>query len=656
MTSSPNIAVNTTRLIFNAVQGGAASTAQHVTISNTGDADLTIPETGLVLSGTDATEFQLTNAPTLPLTLAAGTSIEAEITFNPTTTGPKSGLLQLQSNDPDMPQLGVDLRGLSVQGLGGSNEPSLQWILDTYQIPLNVGDPEPNNNLLPTTSPLGDEVIVPRFQKADVGAVTVEPLAVFGPQDASGIVTRFGYYTSGNAASKQELFTVDNTNYQSLNLSVSGSLSFDPGSESFGFYSIWPFFGDREVYSEDNLNTFEGAIPHHVRVYPLKKADGTEVSNAYILATEEHTSGFDYQDIVLIVRNVKPAIPTPPQIEIENLDGVPFRDGLVFSRVQKPGPERGFNKVEVHDKAKLLVKNTGTRPLAIAELQIEGPWKISSLIALPSKVAVTAPLEIPEQGMLEIEVEFVATNSDHSSAMVVRPASSTNPTIAIHKGKLTIKHDNASEVVELSGLWQRQSEGSNEPLLKEIVKVFGYGTVIVGSGQKLSNRGKVEAVGDEVVSTYWERATSDPVTLVQLAAFHGRDTSARISWYGEGSNTPILIFKHKESDAQTLLPREDGGTGRVPIKGKKFIPTSPKFGFNIHGVWSDPDRNRKIQEGKKIKDGGHHIRFWQAKDREGREIPNTFIVAMDYLGSSDSPPNLDYNDNVFLISNIKPAS
>ncbi len=262
MTSSPNIAVNTTRLIFNAVQGGAASTAQHVTISNTGDADLTIPETGLVLSGTDATEFQLTNAPTLPLTLAAGTSIEAEITFNPTTTGPKSGLLQLQSNDPDMPQLGVDLRGLSVQGLGGSNEPSLQWILDTYQIPLNVGDPEPNNNLLPTTSPLGDEVIVPRFQKADVGAVTVEPLAVFGPQDASGIVTRFGYYTSGNAASKQELFTVDNTNYQSLNLSVSGSLSFDPGSESFGFYSIWPFFGDREVYSEDNLNTFEGAIPH----------------------------------------------------------------------------------------------------------------------------------------------------------------------------------------------------------------------------------------------------------------------------------------------------------------------------------------------------------------------------------------------------------
>ena len=44
---------------------------------------------------------------------------------------------------------------------------------------------------------------------------------------------------------------------------------FDPGLNSFGFYNRWPFFSNRILYSEDALNTFNNAIPHHVRVYPL---------------------------------------------------------------------------------------------------------------------------------------------------------------------------------------------------------------------------------------------------------------------------------------------------------------------------------------------------------------------------------------------------
>ena len=43
--------------------------------------------------------------------------------------------------------------------------------------------------------------------------------------------------------------------------------------------------------------------------------------------------------------------------------------------------------------------------------------------------------------------------------------------------------------------------------------------------------------------------------------------------------------------------------------------------------------------------------FFPARDRQGNLIPNTYIVGMDYLGI-----NYDYQDNLFLVSNIKAAN
>ena len=47
--------------------------------------------------------------------------------------------LQIQSDDPLNPILNVNLRGLTTAGTGGNNEPSLQRILQLYQINDNVG-------------------------------------------------------------------------------------------------------------------------------------------------------------------------------------------------------------------------------------------------------------------------------------------------------------------------------------------------------------------------------------------------------------------------------------------------------------------------------------------------------------------------------------
>ncbi|WP_176956091.1 malectin domain-containing carbohydrate-binding protein [Catalinimonas alkaloidigena] len=304
---APQIALDADRLIFDQVTSQGASATVNLVVSNAGSADLEISQ--IDLTGALSNQFQLTNAPVaFPVVLAPNATLTLGVSFDPTSNGPKVASLQILSNSLEQSTATVALQGLGKQGTGGSNEPSLQWILDTYGIAINVGDDNPSTNIIhsSTTSQkaalLGDEVSMPRFEKAGTGPVTVELLSVFGPTDNNPVVG-FGWYESGSAAATHELFTVSNNpvaNGQTLNAPVTGNLQFDPGAQSFGFYSRWPYFSNRHLYSEDALNTFSGAIPHHVRVYPLPGE-----ANAYVIATEEHTSGFDYQDIVVIARNVK---------------------------------------------------------------------------------------------------------------------------------------------------------------------------------------------------------------------------------------------------------------------------------------------------------------------------------------------------------------
>ncbi|NJM04944.1 hypothetical protein HC891_00010 [Candidatus Gracilibacteria bacterium] len=52
----------------------------------------------------------------------------------------------------------------------------------------------------------------------------------------------------------------------------------------------------------------------------------------------------------------------------------------------------------------------------------------------------------------------------------------------------------------------------------------------------------------------------------------------------------------------------------------------------------------------------HAVRFWAARDRNGQLIPNSYIVAMDNVRSTfDAGANYDYQDNVYLVTNIRPT-
>ncbi|KKL26235.1 hypothetical protein LCGC14_2397320, partial [marine sediment metagenome] len=299
----PLMSLSPQEIIGDAI-AGASTFTKEITITNNGNAALN--DIQIAISGENSADFAVNN---FPETVAPTESVTFEVIFTPTTIGPKYASLMVTATDVD--PMTIDLNGLGKIGTGGDNEPSLQWVLDTQlgQGAIAIGDSNPATNKIDLSNGqtynnlLGDELDIQRFERAGSGEVTLEVLSAFGPED-NDPVTAFGWYTSGDATSVNEIFTVGNSsgNGQTLNPTINGATTFDPGIASFGFYSRWPYFDNRILFSEDALNIFSGAIPHHVRVYKLPREE-----NAYIIATEEHISGFDYQDIVVIARNIKPA-------------------------------------------------------------------------------------------------------------------------------------------------------------------------------------------------------------------------------------------------------------------------------------------------------------------------------------------------------------
>jgi len=141
----------------------------------------------------------------------------------------------------------------------------------------------------------------------------------------------------------------------------------------------------------------------------------------------------------------------------------------------------------------------------------------------------------------------------------------------------------------------------------------------------------------------------------QLAAFHTQGNTASFFWHPQGSTTTSRVVTHAGIDGQSFLPRLNGNLAQ-PASGT-FTPGAgvTTFGFKIDPEWSDPARNNKTNddcgEPRDETTCGHHLRVWPAEDRAGVPIPNTYLVTMDYAGI-----NYDFNDNVYLVANIVPAS
>nr|WP_304608466.1 malectin domain-containing carbohydrate-binding protein [Pontibacter anaerobius] len=327
------------------------------------------------------------------------------------------------------------------------------------------------------------------------------------------------------------------------------------------------------------------------------------------------------------------------RLVVQNMDKFPASDRLTFSLIQIPWRRTSptvtpYN--ENHDVVRLKISNKGTETLNVSKLTLSNPaaWKIVSLGGASYNSSTSLPLNLSAGQSVEAVIQFVAKD--------------LGGRVKILKDKLTITSNDATtpnKDVNLNGLWQYKGEGNNEPYAQEILSAFGFLSKTGYNANDGTNDGTaIVPNSDEIISSFFVRADpSQPVYVIQMAAYHGCCSSTQsFQWYAKGSTSNATVFTHNSLDGQSLLPRKSGSS--TELAQGTFSPSGP---FGIKVSLSHTDRTRNV--GGKI-----GIRIWKAVDANGNIIPNTYIMAMDYL---DSPSvNYDYNDNVYYVSNIKPET
>jgi len=101
--SAPAVSLNPATLSFGNQPTETTSSAQSVTLTNTGTTALSITSIGVI--GTNAGDFtQNNNCPTSPNTLVAGASCTISVTFTPTATGSRAASISITDNAADSPE------------------------------------------------------------------------------------------------------------------------------------------------------------------------------------------------------------------------------------------------------------------------------------------------------------------------------------------------------------------------------------------------------------------------------------------------------------------------------------------------------------------------------------------------------------------------
>jgi hypothetical protein len=98
--SGPIVSLSPSSLAFGNVPTGTTSASQTVSVTNSGNADLSI--SSIAVGGSNPGDFAQTN--NCPATLTAGSNCTINVTFSPSATGVRTASVQLTDNAADSPQ------------------------------------------------------------------------------------------------------------------------------------------------------------------------------------------------------------------------------------------------------------------------------------------------------------------------------------------------------------------------------------------------------------------------------------------------------------------------------------------------------------------------------------------------------------------------
>ena len=622
--------------------------------------------------GADEADFELTDFPASGQSFAVGKQINYNVQFTAdSTVGIKNAFLIVDSTDPNYPAQRVPLRALVTAGEGTTYEPSLQTVFNYFQLGINAGEQITSANPYFVPSGSSDEVDVQTLVAADPSKpVEVAALAEFTNHADPDV--RMGFYTPGQLGTEQYLWYSPSASSQSVSPLIYGQETFNPGTTPFGLVTQYPDFQNpdntvRNVYSENALNkSWDNTSLVHMKFYPYINSAGTTVPNDYIVAEEEYNQDnvSDSQDLVFIVTNVQPANATPT-LSVKNTLGYPSNDILPFNVAEHMDANVG-NNFRTNDTLTISNSGTSSDPLTYTA-------SISGTDASDFAITGGGSGSLAAGGVATLGVKFQATSGER-----------------IHTATLTITSNDpahTTEIIALKGYWQQYSEQagpgqpSEEPTAQQIVNgLLGFGNPIPDASG-VDNQGGPTLAPGEISASYFQAAdTSAQVRVTDLSNFHSEayqdnmgayhPTTSYFDWYVQGhASSPTQIFADQPYEGQMVLPLSagtNGGTSTSNVAGGHFNPGTQIFGLAVEpnmtkgtGEYSDPTLNSDA--GNKDSMGvdripasqfGHLLRFFPAEDENGVVIPNTYIVLHDY---STSTTNFDFNDEIYLISNIIPV-
>ncbi|GAB2782287.1 hypothetical protein GCM10027040_05460 [Halomonas shantousis] len=348
-------------------------------------------------------------------------------------------------------------------------------------------------------------------------------------------------------------------------------------------------------------------------------------------------------------------IPTDPgaNIALQSDDAGYYADRIHFNYLENnsaSSPNRDFK-----ESGSVVVSNTGTAELSILKADLSGPFELAD-------PTIFEDLTLAAGESITVDILF-----DRDA--YTPPA--TDAGDGVFKGTLQLTTNDADTPIaemHLAGFWQARDEGGWEPNVNEVWEVFGFGNVIeglptvqAGENSVLNDHDLYRPVNDdEVLSRYWKIAEGfNSAKITQLAAFHGSGAAYLGIHNPDNKGQVVQLTNHAGDNNQSLLPIENDGQFATATFYHNTIPDSWKgndlFSIIVQGLSTDPSLNPTgsgdVPEDAEGIERGYTVRMFQALDANGNAIPNTYLGIMDYTGI-----NYDYNDNMFVIEGIEPAS
>jgi len=646
-----------------------------VQISNSGTATLE------VLEATLAGPFELATPGIFDgLTLAAGESIAVEVLFDRDAytsggdgvTGVFQGSLSLRTNDADSPLATVDLAGFWQARDEGGQEPNINEVWQVFGfgnfiegLSLNNGGENDELDFYDVYLPVdATEVLSPYWRLADgVAEATITQIAAFhSPSGAT-----LGIHAPGNKNADLIFSNHANTSNQML-LPLLGNGNFATatfdngdipdgwdGNDLFGIevanlstdptlnptgsgapsqaeltsrYPGYTVDGSGQVFDPDGNPVPDG---YTVRMFQAVDDEGEVIDNV-VLGVMDYTGiNYDYNDNMFVIEGVTP-VGFGGVATISGLDDSAADNRLVFSRLDNT--ENGNQAFR--DTATFTITNDGIGSLTVDGIVVTGAFQVVS--------GPTPGQTLASGASVEVTVQFTGTDPSNNGASV------------LYEGDLTVSTSVGAQTVALAGLAQLESQGGEEPTVAQIVQAFGYSTD-VAQGQ-LANGGTVEQVGDEVLLPYLQRLdSSQPIEVIQIAAYLSPGIG-RLNIHDVTDGTLTELYAQDDNQFQTVLPdaliagpgAEDGAARATIDRDEPFGLKVTVDGLPTFSAWTDPNANLaddtfNLPAGNE----GHYIRFFQAKDAAGNDIPGRVIGIQDYPGGE----NFDYNDHMFVIKNVE---